>query len=92
MVHGATKSLNRMLKAHEAGLVDLWFKRNMVDASRCLNPMRDVASQKQRVTLGGLSGAFVALAFGYGLSVLGFCMEIMSKLILSLNKKVVHFC
>nr|CAH0113330.1 unnamed protein product [Daphnia galeata] len=92
LVHGAIKSLNRMLKAHEAGLVDLWFKRNMVDASRCLNPMRDVASQKQRVTLGGLSGAFVALAFGYGLSVLGFCMEIMSKLILSLNKKVVHFC
>ncbi|XP_046453781.1 ionotropic receptor 93a-like [Daphnia pulex] len=64
-----------LLKAHEAGFVAFWFKRDMVDASRCLNPMRDVASNKQRVTLAGLSGAFVALAFGLALSVLCFCGE-----------------
>jgi hypothetical protein len=79
-----------MLKAHEAGLVDFWFKQNMVDASRCLNSMRDVASNKQRVTLGGLSGAFVALAFGYALSVLGFCAEFIYKLLSLFNKRVVH--
>ncbi|KAK4012993.1 hypothetical protein OUZ56_025240 [Daphnia magna] len=56
-----------MLKAHEAGFVDLWFSRNMADASRCLN-QRDVTSEKQRVTLGGLSGAFLALGFGYASS------------------------
>jgi hypothetical protein len=82
--------LSRLLKAHEAGLVDFWFKRNMVDASRCLNPMREVASEKQRVTLAGLSGAFVALAFGLALSALGFCGEIIYKLLSSLNKRVVH--
>jgi hypothetical protein len=82
-----------LLKAHEAGFVDFWFKRNMVDASRCLNPMRDVASNKQRVTLAGLSGAFVALAFGLALSMLCFCGEVIIKLISSsLNKRVVHSC
>lgn len=67
-----------MLKAHEAGFVDLWFSRNMADASRCLN-QRDVTSEKQRVTLGGLSGAFLALGFGYGLSILSFFGEFIFR-------------
>lgn len=65
-----------MLKAHEAGFVDLWFSRNVADASRCLNPLRDVSSEKPRLTLGGLSGAFVVLAFGFALSTLSFCVEL----------------
>ncbi len=87
------KLSSRLLKAHQAGLLDLWFKRDMVDASRCLNPMGDVASNKQRVTLAGLSGAFVVLAFGLALSVLCFCGEVIIKLISSSrNKRVVHSC
>ena len=76
-----------MLKAHEGGFVDLWFKQNVVDASRCLNPLRD-SSSKPRLTLSGLSGAFVVLASGLFFSVFIFCAElILSRFIISTPEK-----
>ena len=68
-----------MLKAHEGGFIGLWSARNMADASRCLNPVRKHASEKISLKLGGLSGAFVVLIFGYGLSLLLFFGEVGLK-------------
>ena len=65
----------RMMKAHEGGFVDLWYDHILADSSRCTKPLRNRSSDKIRLGLGGLSGAFVVLAFGYTLSVLVFLGE-----------------
>ena len=69
-----------MLKAHEGGFVNLWFDRNVADASRCLNTIRKRESDRIRLTLSGLSGAFVVLTFGYCLSLFVFLVEMIYKL------------
>lgn len=71
--------LRRIMKAHEGGFVELWADRNVVDASRCLNPPRNRGDDNIRLTLGGLSGAFLVLAFGYCLSVIVFLTELLHK-------------
>lgn len=70
----------RMLQAHGGGFVNLWFDRNVADASRCLNPLRSQSSAKIRLALSGLSGAFVVLALGYCLSLFVFVSENIYKL------------
>ena len=67
----------RMLRAHEGGFIDLWYDRNVADASRCLNPLRKHSTDKIRLKLGALSGAFIVLAFGLSLSVLVILLEII---------------
>ena len=66
-----------MLRANEGGLIDLWTDRNIPDGSRCLKPLRSHKSDKIRLGLGGLSGAFVVLAFGCSLSVFVFILELV---------------
>lgn len=72
-------SFFRILKAHEGGFISLWFDQYSVDASQCLNPLRKHKSDRIRLTIGGLSGAFVVLAFGYCLSAFAFISEIIYK-------------
>ena len=68
-----------MLKAHEGGFIVLWYDRVLSDATRCLNVPRKHESERIRLGLGGLSGAFVVLGFGYGLSLFFFVAEVICK-------------
>ena len=68
-----------MMKAHEGGFINLWYDRNVADASRCLNPVRHQDDDKIRLTLSGLSGAFVVLAIGYGISLFILLCEVVYK-------------
>ena len=69
----------RMLKAHEGGFIQYWTDGNVADASRCLSSLgrNQRQSDRVRLALGGLSGAFVVLAFGYGLSTVAFFSEMI---------------
>lgn len=69
-----------MLKAHEGGFINLWYDRNVPDASQCLSALRNPADTNIRLTVGGLSGAFVLLAFGYSLSLFILVCEIIFKI------------
>ena len=77
------------MKAHEGGFVNFWYDRNMADPSRCLNPVRKRDSDKIRLGLGGLSGAFVVFAFGCSLSLLVFLLEKIFKDCYSHNSLIV---
>lgn len=69
------------MRAHEAGLIDLWYDWNMADSSRCLNPVtKNADSSKIRLGFGGLSGAFIILALGASLSIFVFLLEMIHKL------------
>ena len=67
------------MRAHEGGFVNLWTKRYAADPSRCLNKLGKHDEKNIRLTLGGLSGAFVVLVFGISLSILVWISEIIFK-------------
>ena len=71
----------RIMRAREGGFVEFWTDHNVADPSRCLiAPRKHDDSDRIRLTLSGLSGAFVVLAFGYSLSILIFLGEVIQKL------------
>lgn len=63
-----------MMKMHEAGLIDLWMRQSVIDPTRCLNPANKIP-KKPRLTLIGLSGAFIVLVFGLFSSFLLFLLD-----------------
>lgn len=60
----------------------MWYDRTEADVSRCLNPVPARSSDKIRLTgeSCGLSGAFVVLEFGIGISLLSFMGELIYKM------------
>ena len=68
-----------MMKAHEGGFINLWTKRYVADASRCLNNINKEKNDIISLTIDGLSGAFVVIAFGFGLSILVLVFEVTFK-------------
>ena len=67
-----------MMKAHEGGFILFWTKANVADASRCLDNVGKHKNDQIRLTIGGLSGSFILLAFGSCLSVIVFVLEMIS--------------
>ena len=61
------------MRLQSAGLIDYWQKRDYSAPDRCLNwiPPKTLS----RLSLRGLSGAFVVLGAGYSLAVAAFILE-----------------
>lgn len=57
-----------MMKIQEAGLFEFWMGHSIEDSRRCLKPKGGVV-RRPRLTLTGLSGAFIVLGIGTVLSV-----------------------
>jgi len=71
------------MKMEEAGLIDYWWRRyNAADPTSCLSEnlikqedKNNKSDRRKRLTLKGLSGAFVILIAGHILASLAFIME-----------------
>ena len=68
-----------------AGLLGYWWNQVSADPTYCLNKIQQEMSNTKknekesikRLTLKGLSGAFVVLGFGYSLAIAAFIIEIV---------------
>jgi len=74
---------NSIMKMEEAGLIDYWWRRyNAADPTSCLSEnlikqedKKNKSDRRKRLTLKGLSGAFVFLIAGHILASLAFIIE-----------------
>ena len=67
---------------HDVGLINLWLNANAMDPTHCLKKIDQEMNQKKsvglkRLTLSGLSGAFIVLGIGYSLAIAAFIVEVV---------------
>jgi hypothetical protein len=61
----------------ETGLIDLWEKRAIPKPTACLNIKQGRMGKKPKLSMRHLSGPFVILLIGYGISAFSFLTELV---------------
>ena len=71
----------------ETGLIDLWEKRAIPKPTACLNLKQGQMGKKPRLSMRHLSGPFVILLIGYGLSAFSFLGELIYRRLFPTTEK-----